>query len=80
MDESSLPEFMNFKPFWKTILVVNIKFGLSWGHPLSNWESQQNWESSQLKQQALAEPLQVRALPFEEDQAVGGGGEGGRGT
>ena len=30
----SLPEFMNFKLFGKTILVVNIKFGLFWGHPL----------------------------------------------
>ena len=26
----SLPEFMNFKLFGKTILVVNIKFGLFW--------------------------------------------------
>ena len=32
---SSLPEFMNFKLFGKTILVVNIKFGLFFGHPLS---------------------------------------------
>ena len=32
---SSLPEFMNFKLFGKTILVVNIKFGLFLGHPLS---------------------------------------------
>ena len=31
----SLPEFMNFKLFGKTILVVNKKFGLFWGHPLS---------------------------------------------
>ena len=32
----SLPEFMNFKPFGKTILVVNLKFGLFLGgHPLS---------------------------------------------
>ena len=31
----SLPEFMNFKLFGKTILVVNIKFGLFRGHPLS---------------------------------------------
>ena len=31
---NSLPEFMNFKLFGKTILVVNIKFGLSLGHPL----------------------------------------------
>ena len=27
----SLPEFMNFQLFGKTILVVNIKFGLFWG-------------------------------------------------
>ena len=32
---SSLPEFMNLKLFGKTILVVNIKFELLWGHPLS---------------------------------------------
>ena len=32
---SALPEFMNFKLFGKTILVVNIKFGLFLGHPLS---------------------------------------------
>ena len=31
----SLPQFMNFKLFGKTILVVNIKFGLFLGHPLS---------------------------------------------
>ena len=31
----SLPEFMNFKLFVKSILVVNIKFGLFMGHPLS---------------------------------------------
>ena len=31
----SLPEFMNFKLFGKTILVANIKFGLFLGHPLS---------------------------------------------
>ena len=31
---SSLPEFMNFKFFGKTILVVNIKFRLFLGHPL----------------------------------------------
>ena len=31
----SLPEFMNFKLFGKTILVVNIKFELFLGHPLS---------------------------------------------
>ena len=31
----SLPEFMNFKLFGKIILVVNIKFGLFVGHPLS---------------------------------------------
>ena len=28
---------MNFKLFGKTILVVNIKFGLVFGHPLSQW-------------------------------------------
>ena len=27
---NSLPEFMNFKLFGKTILVVNIKFELFW--------------------------------------------------
>ena len=32
---SSLPEFMDFKLFGKIILVVNIKFGLFLGHPLS---------------------------------------------
>ena len=32
---NSLPEFMNFKLFGKTILVVNIKFELFLGHPLS---------------------------------------------
>ena len=32
---ASLPEFMNFKLFGKTILVVHIKFGLFLGHPLS---------------------------------------------
>ena len=31
----SLSEFMNFKLFGKTILVVNIKFELFLGHPLS---------------------------------------------
>ena len=31
----SLPQFMNFKLFGKTILVVNIKFGLVLGHRLS---------------------------------------------
>ena len=31
----SLAEFMNFKLLVKTILVVNIKFGLFLGHPLS---------------------------------------------
>ena len=31
----SLPEFMNFKLFGKTILEVIIKFGLLLGHPLS---------------------------------------------
>ena len=31
----SLPEFMNFKLFGKTTLVVNIKFELFLGHPLS---------------------------------------------
>ena len=31
----SLPEFMNFNLFGKTILVVNVKFGLFLGHPLS---------------------------------------------
>ena len=31
----SLPEFMNFRLFGKTILVVNIKSGLFSGHPLS---------------------------------------------
>ena len=31
----SLPEFMNFKLFGKTILVVNIQFELFLGHPLS---------------------------------------------
>ena len=31
----SLPEFMNFKLFGKTISVVNIKLGLFLGHPLS---------------------------------------------
>ena len=30
-----VPEFMNFKLFGKTILVLKIKFGLFWGHPLS---------------------------------------------
>ena len=34
MHGSSLPEFMNFKLFGKTVLVVNIKFGLFLGHPL----------------------------------------------
>ena len=33
--QKPLPEFMNFKLFGKTILVVNKKFGLFWGHPLS---------------------------------------------
>ena len=32
---NSLPEFMSFKLFGKTILVVNIKFGFFVGHPLS---------------------------------------------
>ena len=31
----SLPQFMSFKPFGKTVLVVNMKFGLFLGHPLS---------------------------------------------
>ena len=31
----SLPEFMNFQLFGKTMLVVNVKFGLFLGHPLS---------------------------------------------
>ena len=31
----SLPEFMNFKLFGKTILVGNLKFELLLGHPLS---------------------------------------------
>ena len=31
----SLPEFMNFKPFGKTISVVNIKFELLLSHPVS---------------------------------------------
>ena len=31
---TSLPEFMNFKLFGKTILVVNLKFRLFLGHPL----------------------------------------------
>ena len=31
---NSLPEFMNFKLFWRTILVVDMKFGLFLGHPL----------------------------------------------
>ena len=31
----SLPEFMNFRLFGKTILVKNIQFGLFLGHPLS---------------------------------------------
>ena len=31
---TSLPEFMNFKLFGRTILVGNIKFGLFLGHPL----------------------------------------------
>ena len=31
----SLPEFMNINLFGKTILVVNKKFGLFVGHPLS---------------------------------------------
>ena len=33
----SLPEFMNFKLFGKTILVENKKFGLFFCHPLSKW-------------------------------------------
>ena len=32
---NSLPEFMNFKLFGKTICVVNIEFELFVGHPLS---------------------------------------------
>ena len=36
--ELSLPQFMNFKLFGKTISVVDIKFGLFWGHPLSKRE------------------------------------------
>ena len=32
-EKDSLPEFMNFKLFSKTILLVNIKFGLLLGHP-----------------------------------------------
>ena len=32
---NSLPEFMNFKLFGKTILVVHLKFELFLGHPLS---------------------------------------------
>ena len=35
LHSSSLPEFMNFKLFGRTILVVQKKFGLFWGHPLS---------------------------------------------
>ena len=31
----ALPEFMNFKLFGKTILVVDAKFGLFLGQPLS---------------------------------------------
>ena len=30
-----LPQFMSFKLFGKTVLMVNIKFGLFLGHPLS---------------------------------------------
>ena len=33
--QEQLPEFMNFKLFGKTILVVNVKFGLFLGHPRS---------------------------------------------
>ena len=32
---NSLPDFMNFRLFGKTILVVNLKFGRFLGHPLS---------------------------------------------
>ena len=32
---TSLPEFMNLKPFGKMILAVHVKFGLFLGHPLS---------------------------------------------
>ena len=32
--KQTLPEFMNFKLFGKTILVVNLKFRLFLGHPL----------------------------------------------
>ena len=33
--KDSLPEFMNFKLFGKTIFVVNINIMFFWGHPLS---------------------------------------------
>ena len=38
MDLGSLPEFMNFNLFGKTLLVVNIEFGLFLGQPLSKGE------------------------------------------
>ena len=37
--DSSLPEFMSFNLFGKTILVGNIKFELFLGHPLSQRDS-----------------------------------------
>ena len=37
--ENSLPEFMNFKLFDKTILVGNIQFGFFLGHSLSQREN-----------------------------------------
>ena len=39
----SLPELVDFKLFGKTILVVNIKFELFLGHPLSQCVFGMNW-------------------------------------
>ena len=50
----SLPEFMNLNLLGKTILVVNIKFGLCSGHPLS----QRGIQTSAFLSRALREHAQ----------------------
>ena len=55
---SSLPEFMNFKLFGKTILVGNIQFELFLGHPLSQRVSME-MDSGQVWRNALRSLIPV---------------------